>query len=79
MNTFSRLLASISALVASLALLWIAQSAQQFTFAATGASRGEDMSPASLRFDLIHDGMLNVTHDGKVDLSHDGSLSVEHY
>jgi hypothetical protein len=56
MNTFSKLLASVAALIASIAFLWIAKSAEIFTHQITSNSN----------FDGIH---INLTHQGS--LKHD--------
>lgn len=82
MNTLSKLLASLSALIASLALLWIAQSTHEFTEATLAISgitpRNEDSPRPSIRIDLDHAGSIQLEHEGKLDLTHDGRLDLTH-
>jgi hypothetical protein len=64
MNTFSKFLASFSALIAALSLLWIARSTQEFS------SRGV------IHVEMSTGGSLDITHDGKVNVTHDGMLNL---
>jgi hypothetical protein len=66
MNSFSKFLASVSALIAALSLLWIAYSAREFS------SRGV------IHVGMSCDGSLDITHEGKLDVTHDGTLTVDH-
>ena len=75
MNSLTKLIASISALIASLSFAWIALTITRVIpehLAARHplATLRVELSSEAGGFEIAHSGSLDMTHDGSVEITH---------